>query len=115
MDLMGVYFMVNCCIHEDIYKGQIDKKKYRIWTVMGRESTLSYWYVVMSDETYEKEYNHENVDLESIDDKITDQAIDIRKLSNYIPLSNSEILFNRKQTIIPIIREALKAGYVKVI
>ena len=73
---MGVYFMVNCCIHEDIYKGQIDKKKYRIWTVMGRESTLSYWYVVMSDETYEKEYNHENVDLESVDDKITDQAIE---------------------------------------
>jgi len=104
--------MINCSLYEDIYKGQIDKKKYRIWTIMGRESALSYWYVIMSDETYEKEYDRKDVNLATVDDKITDQAIDIRKLPNYSLLTNTEILFERKK-VVPIIKEALKAGYIK--
>lgn len=80
---------------------------------MGRESVLAYWYVVMYDETYKQEYCFENIDLESIDDKITNQAIDIRKLPNYKETSALEILHYRKRIIAPLIKEALHKGYIK--
>ena len=112
--------MVGCCIYEDIYKGQYNKQKYRIWTIMGRESELSYWYVVMYDSTYNKEYYECNIeyseidiDIAEIDDRITNQAIDIRKLPNYKDMSVLEILHYRKIVIIPLIKEALKKGYIK--
>ena len=105
--------MVNCCLYEDIYKGQFKNQKYRIWSVMGRESVLAYWYVVMYDTTYDQEYCSENIDLKSIDDKITDQAIDIRKLPNYKETSFHKILYYRKNIVAPLIKEALKKGYTK--
>ena len=105
--------MINCCIYEDICKGQFHNQKYRIWSVMGRESVLAYWYVVMYDTTYKQEYCSENIDIESIDDKITNQAIDIRTLPNYQETSSLEILHYRKTIIPPLIKEALKKGYIK--
>lgn len=105
--------MVNCCLYEDIYKGQFKNQKYKIWSVMGRESVLAYWYVVMYDTTYEQEYCSEKTDLESIDDKITNQAIDIRKLPNYKETSSLEILHCRKIIVAPLIKEALNKGYIK--
>lgn len=105
--------MVNCCLYEDIYKGQFKNQKYRIWSVMGRESVLAYWYVVMYDTTYAQEYCSENIDLKSIDDKITNQAIDIRKLPNYKETSSLEIIHYGKIIVAPLIKEALKKGYIK--
>lgn len=105
--------MINCSLCEDIYKGQFLKQKYRIWSVMGREGVLAYWYVVMYDTTYEKKYNSANIDLEMVDDKITNLAIDIRKLPNYKKVSALEILHYRKVIIAPLIKEALKNGYIK--
>lgn len=105
--------MVNCCLYEDIYKGQFNNQKYRIWSVMGRESVLTYWYVVMYDTTYKQEYCSENIDLKSIDNKITNQAIDIRKLPNYEDTSSLEILHYRNRIVAPLIKEALKKGYIK--
>ena len=105
--------MVNCCLYEDIYKGQFKNQKYRIWSVMGRESVLAYWYVVMYDTTYKQEYCSENIDLKSIDDKITNQAIDIRKLPNYKEINSLENLHYRKSIVASLIKEALKQGYIK--
>lgn len=105
--------MVNCCLYEDIYKGQFKNQKYRVWSVMGRESVLAYWYVVMYDTTYKQEYCSENIDLESIDDKVTNQAIDIRKLPNYKETSSLEILHYRKSIVAPLIKEAINKGYIK--
>lgn len=104
--------MVNCCLCEDIYKGQFKKQKYRIWSVMGRESVLMYWYVVMYDTTYKQEYFSENIDFKSVDDRITNQAIDIRKLPNYKETSSLEILYNNKN-IVALIKEALNKNYIK--
>lgn len=108
--------MVNCYLYEDIYKGQFKKQRYRVWSVMGRESVLAYWYVVMYDTTYKQVYcseNTENIDLKSLDDKITNQAIDIRKLPNYKKTSVLEILHYRQTFIAPLIKEALNKGYIK--
>lgn len=104
--------MVNCCICEDIYKGQFKKQKYRIWSVMGRESVLSYWYVVMYDTTFNQKYNIENVDLKKVNDEITNQAIDIRTLPNYKQVSGLEILHYGKTIVAPMIKEAIKKGYI---
>lgn len=107
--------MQNCYIYEDFYKGQYKKQKYRIWSVMGRESILAYWYVVMFEVTYEKEYGSAHIDLESVDDKITNKAIDIRKLPNYKKVDSIGILYNRKEIIVPIIKEAIQKGYIEII
>lgn len=105
--------MVNNYIYEDFYKGQFKKQKYRIWSIMGRESVSLYWYVVMYDTTYKREYECAGIDIKSVDDKITNQAIDIRTLPNYTKFSFSDILFNRNEVIVPLIREALKKGFIK--
>ena len=105
--------MVGCCLYEDIYKGQLNKQKYRIWSIMGRESELAYWYVVMFDSTYDKEFSAENIDLDEVDDRVTNQAIDIRKLPNYKNLTIIEILRHRETFVVPLIKEALKMGYIK--
>lgn len=105
--------MVNCCLYEDIYKGQFKNQKYRIWSVLGRESVLAYWYVVMYDATYKQKYCSENIDLKSIDDQITNQAIDIRKLPNYKEINSLELLHYRKSIVASLIKEALKKGYIK--
>ena len=105
--------MVNCCLCEDIYKGQFKNQKYRIWTIMGRESELAYWYVVMFDTTYGKEFGTENIDIKDVNDRVTNQAVDIRKLPNYKALSAIEIFHCRKTLVVPLIKEALKTGYIK--
>ena len=105
--------MVGCCLYEDIYKGKFNKQKYRIWSVKGRESVLAYWYVVMYDSTYKQEYCSENIDLERVDDKITNHAIDVRKLPNYKRTSTLEIFHYRQTIIVPLIKEALNQGYIK--
>lgn len=105
--------MKNCCIYEDIYRGQVHNQKYRIWSVMGRENLLTYWYVVMYDTTYEQEYCSKNVNLEYVDDKITNQAIDIRTLPNYKEVNSIEILHYRRTIVASLIKEALKKGYIK--
>lgn len=105
--------MKDCCLYEDIYKGQFKKNKYRIWSVMGRESVLAYWYVVMYDSTYIQEYCSDNIDLGRVDDKITNQAIDIRKLPNFKTTSTLEILHYRNTIIVPLVKEALNKGYIK--
>lgn len=105
--------MVNCSLCEDIYKGQFKKQKYRIWSVMGRECELAYWYVVMLDSTYDKEFGAENVNLKEVDDRVTNQAVDIRKLPNYKEMGSLEIFHYRKSLVVPLIKEALKIGYIK--
>ena len=107
--------MVNCCLCEDIYRGQFKNQKYRIWTIMGRESELAYWYVVMSDLTYNKEFGAENIDWKEVNDKVTNQAVDIRKLPNYKDISSLEILHYRKTLIVPLIKEALKSGFINLL
>lgn len=44
--------MADCEIHEDIGKGQCEKRVYRIWSIFKRESPLLYWYLVLYDDTY---------------------------------------------------------------
>lgn len=105
--------MTGCCLHEDIYKGQIKNQKYRIWSITGRESELAYWYVVMFDSTYDKEFGAENIDIEEVDDRVTNQAVDIRKLPNYKQSSPLEILHYGKIIAAPLIIEALRTGYIK--
>jgi len=109
--------VVNCCIYEDIYKGQYKNQKYRIWSVMGREGVLAYWYVVMYDSTFDKEYTQPNIDypeididMQEVDDKITNLAIDIRKLPNYKNITPTEIIHYRKTLVVPLIKEAIKKG-----
>lgn len=102
--------MVDCCLYEDIYKGQFKNQKYRIWSIMGRESVLAYWYVVMYDETYDQEYGSQDVDLKSVDDRITNQAIDIRLLPNFKEVTILEIMSCRKKIVAPLIKEALRVG-----
>lgn len=106
--------MVNNHIYEAFYKGQFKKQKYRIWSIMGMFSVSLYLYVVMYDTTCDREYECVDIiDIESVNDKITNQAIDIRTLPNYTKLSFDDILFNRNEVIVPLIREALKKGYIK--
>jgi hypothetical protein len=104
--------MVDCEICEDIYSGQYKKRKYRIWTILGREGTLMYWYVIMYDDTYEKEYCNPDTQFEKVNDMLTNQAIDIRKLLNYVEMNTINILVDRKNTVIPIIKDAIKSGYI---
>ena len=107
------FAMINCSLYEEIYKGQFQKQKYTIWSIMGRESELAYWYVVMFDKTYKEVYCSENIDLDKIDDKITDKAIDIRKLPSYKEASILEIFHYRKVLVVPLIKEAIKKGDIK--
>jgi len=104
--------MVDCSLYEDIYKGQFKNQKYRIWSIMGRESVLAYWYVVMFDSSYNKEFGAENIDLKDVDNRVTNHAVDIRKLPNYKEISPLEILHYRKIIIAPLIKEALSKGYI---
>ena len=47
------------------------------------------------------------------EEKLMNQATDIRKLANYKELEISKILFRRKEVIVPLIKEAIKAGYIQ--
>lgn len=103
--------MVDCGIYEDIGKGQYKKQGYRIWSILDGESVLSYWYVVMFDSTYSKLAEINDMDeLNKKLDELTNKAIDIRKLENYTVLKGTEIIFHRKEKIVPMIKEAVRKG-----
>ena len=102
-----------CEICESIGKGQLNKESYRIWTIWKRESVLAYWYVVLYDSAYRKTYDMTSLEeVERVMDEWTDKAVDIRTLPNYKELSGGEILFNRKRAVVPLIREAVRKGYI---
>lgn len=101
--------MVDCEIYEEIGKGQCKKKAYRIWTIFKRESTQLYWYLVMYDDTYYEKFSNGDVD----EDTLTNEAIDIRKLPNYQEISAVDIMFHRKESVVPLIKEAVRKGYIK--
>ncbi|MDU3180460.1 MAG: hypothetical protein E6686_03540 [Lachnospiraceae bacterium] len=101
--------MANCEIYEEIGKGQCEKKAYRIWTIFKRESTLLYWYLVLYDDTYYEKFGNGEMD----EDALTNMAIDIRKLPNYKDISGIDILFHRKESVVPLIKEAVRKGYIK--
>lgn len=106
--------MKDCMMIESIGKGQCKKKEYYIWTVFDGQSTLCYWYVVMSDDTYCNHFEKKSgEELAKIEDEITNKAIDIRNLPNYKKLSPTDILFHRKDTVVPMIKEAVRKGYVQ--
>ena len=101
--------MVDCEIYEDIGKGQCEKRSYRIWTIFKRESTLLYWYLILYDDTYYEKCDKHEVD----EDALTNEAIDIRKLPNYQDITGTDIIFHRKERVVPLIKEAVRKGYVR--
>lgn len=105
--------MVNCEIYEDIGKGQCNKQKYRIWSLWKRESSLLYWYVILFDSTYNAWMDMSAVESVKKENELTDKAIDIRKLANYKELKSTDIIFNRDNVVVPLIKEAVRKGYVK--
>lgn len=107
--------MMNCTIEEPLSILQYQKESYMICPIHDGQSLLTYWYSVLSKETYKKLLNSETVyDYEKFEDELTDKAIDIRKLKNYnTEVTMSQILFKRKEVIVPIIREAVRKGYIQ--
>lgn len=94
-------------------RDNIKKQSYKIWSILKRESVLSYWYVVMFDSTYSKLTDIDDIEeLNKIFNELTDKAIDIRELENYKEIKGSEIIFHRKEKVVPIIKEAVKKGYI---
>ena len=105
--------MVNCNIEEPIAKFQHKKKQYVICPIFDGESLLAYWYCVLSKETYDVLQHSETAEeYVSFEQELLNKAIDIRKLQNYKKLSISKIIFNRKELIVPLIKEAVKTGFV---
>ena len=105
--------MHQCEIYEEIGKGQCKKQPYNIYTIMGRESLLSYHYAVLYDHTFNEWNNLPKKEYEERQNEITDQSLDIRKLENYKPLKSVDILFRRVEMVVPIIKEAIRKGYAK--
>lgn len=105
--------MINCNIEEPIAKFQCKKKQYIICPIFDGESLLAYWYCVLSKETYDTLQHSETIEeFERLEHKLLNNAIDIRKLQNYKKLSISQIIFNRKELIVPLIKDTVKAGFI---
>lgn len=105
--------MINCNIEEPIAKFQHKKKQYVICPIYDGESLLAYWYCVLSKETYDTLQHSETMNIfEKFEQELLNVAIDIRKLSNYKKLSISQIVFHRKELIVPLIKDAIKAGFI---
>lgn len=101
--------MINCNIEEPIAKFQHKKKQYVICPIFDGESLLAYWYCVLSKETYDTLQQSESMNVfEKFEQELLNVAIDIRKLPNYKKLSISQILFHRKELIVPLIKESIK-------
>ena len=125
MQLTGGIYMINCNIEEPIAKFQYKKNQYVICPIYGRESLLAYWYCVLSKETYNALQCCESwEEYEKFEQKLLNEAIDIRKLQNYKDLSIPQTEFNRKglfipfgrkdreEFVVPLIKDAVKAGFI---
>lgn len=107
--------MKNCTIVEPLSILQYKQKKYVICPIHDREGVLVYWYSVLSKETYDKLMNSDTAEeYEKYEDELTNKATDIRKLLNFDEgITMTQILFHRKEVIVPLIREAVRKEYVK--
>lgn len=107
--------MHNCTIEEPLVKLQYQKKPYMICPIHDGQSLLLYWYCVISKNTYENLNKCENIEAyEKLEDELTNKAVDIRKLENYDKeLTGTNIIFQRKELIVPLIREAVRQGYIR--
>lgn len=101
--------MADCEIYEDIGKGQCEKRVYRIWSIFKRESPLLYWYLVLYDDTYYEKFGNGEVD----EGALINEAIDIRKLPNYREIAGANIIFHPKESVVPLIKESVRKGYIK--
>lgn len=101
-------------IYEKIAQGQCDKRPYGIWSIFHREDTLVYWYVVMFDDTYDKWATTPNEKKrKKIEQEFLCKATDIRNLDNYEKMGCVDAFLHRKDKVIPMIKEAVRKGYIK--
>lgn len=107
--------MHNCILEEPLAKLHYKRILYVICPIRKGENLLSYWYSVLSKETYEQlVYSNTVEEYEKYENELTDKAIDIRKLKNYdASISMTQIFFHRKEIIVPLIREAIRKEYIK--
>lgn len=97
-------------IYESIGSGQCNKKPYSIWSIFNRESTLMYWYLILFNDSYYSLCNNENRHFK--EKELVGKAVDIRTLPNYKGISGTEIIFHTKDKVIPLIKEAVRKGYI---
>lgn len=91
-----------------IGRGQYHNRKYEIWSIFDRQSTLLYWYVIaFADKT-------ETIEgMQHLNKNINKYEIDIRTLPNYKQPAFYDIIRNPQKVITPIIKEAVRKGYIK--
>lgn len=95
-------------IGDDIASGQINKRKYKIYQLLENDrcETLMFWYLIMYNDTYSREFENYSDEKEQ---QIAENGIDIRTLINYKKLKAIDIVRD-KSDVIKLIRDSIKSG-----
>lgn len=106
--------MAKFSISDKIGDGLCDNRPYAIYCVSERGGNLIYWYLVISDDTYDTLHTEKNrIERDKMLEEITDKAVDVRIIKGYTGLNTLNLTKHRTDVIVPLLKEAVTQGVIQ--